>query len=548
MYIPTTFMSSQGSCFNVTTSKLSGSGSISSGSFVSGGFVWDYYQFEMTDKENANLTSFTASLNILSGSTGQAKVLIVGGGGTGANTGTVTTNGGATSWGVVTTGGGGAGGVVYYNQFPISSGSYTIGIGKATSGPGGFLSPDAFSGTLCGLLGQPSWLKLPSNRIYAPFTSSYLIANGGGGANVQASFTQISPSRVFINDFGGQNSTSSLLLGNLVNGSGGGGGNVRSSTTTGGTPGGSGGNAAGGVDMGGLNGADQGTRGGIGLGGASIDGYCIDGTGVGGGGAGAAGADRQLEAGGVASSGGGNGLQFNLTDTSTYYAGGGGGRAASGGTTDRGLGDFGCGGNGSLNGNNQNGQAGVVIIAIPKCTTDLNVCTEYRILGGATGGTITYIPCGTDDIASASIDFGFTGSICTFKVGTTYPVSTGTVTLTQTGSCNTFIPLQPTITCTGSQVKTPAFIYDWEVPQACYPTQANCQSYRVATSTINYVDYLGVSQSVTVGGGFGSNTGQICARELPTPTILCNLLTGEFGNCAITKSSLVCGFFCSGSV
>jgi hypothetical protein len=260
MYIPSTFFSSQGACIVASTSAITGSGLITSGSFISASVLYQYYQFEMTDKEDANLTAFTASLNILSGSTGQAKILVVGGGGTGAQTGNV--NDGSTfQWSVVTTGGGGGGGILYYNNFPISSGSYTIGIGKATSGPGGFyggLNPNQFvSGLTAGKLGQPSWIKLPNNFVYTPFSNSYLVGYGGGGSSSQGSYSIVSPQRrIFQQNFTGQSSTSSLLLGDLYNGSGGGGGNIVSSTIFGGTPGLNGGNAAG--PNGGLNGVGQG--------------------------------------------------------------------------------------------------------------------------------------------------------------------------------------------------------------------------------------------------------------------------------------------------
>jgi hypothetical protein len=536
MYIPTTFFSSQGACIVASTSAITGSGLVTSGSFISASVLYQYYQFEMSDKEDANLTAFTASLNILSGSTGQAKILIVGGGGTGAQTGNVN-DGSIRSWEVVTTGGGGAGGVVYYNQFPLSSGSYEIGIGKATSGPGGFGgSTQVISGFLCGKLGQPSWIKLPNNFAYTPFSNSYLVGYGGGGASVQGEFDLVSPRQVFIRNFSGQSSTSSVFLGDLYNGSGGGGGNVVSSTINGGTPGSNGGMLPG--PNGGLNGVSQGSSGGTGLGGANINGFCINGTGVGGGGAGAAGVNRQLTAGGEASSGGGIGVVFNLTGTPTYYAGGGGGRATinSAGATGRGLGSYGCGGNGSLYGNNMNGQAGVVIIAWPICLADSDNCREYVIRGGASGGTMTYLPCDSQTLTTTTIDFAYTGSACLYKVAG-YPTTTGTVTLTETGSCNTFIPIAPTVTCTTGS-KTPVNVYDYSLPGQCYPTPSSCQRLFYPTQTINYVDVTGVSQSVQVGGWF-TGTGQVCARTQPTPTI-----TGG----TLTNSGLICGFYCSGSI
>jgi hypothetical protein len=497
MYIPTTFFGSQGSCFEITTSNISGSGLITTGSFISGGVYWDYYKFEMTDKEDANLTAFTASLNILSGSTGQAKILIVGGGGTGAQTGNVE-DGSDGQWAVVTTGGGGAGGVVYYNNFPISSGSYTIGIGKATSGPGGFYGgsnvAQFVSGLTAGLLGQPSWIKLPDNRTYTPFSNSYLVGYGGGGSSSQGSFFRLSPgpTRMFIRDFGGQSSTSSLLLGDLYNGSGGGGGNVVSSTVIGGTPGTSGGNTAG--PNGGLNGVGQGSSGGTGLGGANIDGFCINGTGVGGGGAGAAGADRQLTAGGEAASGGGIGAVFNLTGTPTYYAGGGGGRATSnsGGATGRGLGDYGCGGNGSLYGNNMNGQAGVVIIAIPRCSTAFD-CKTFAISGS--GNTVSYLECS---------NFGFTTSSTNIPYYDTLRVCLTTLSGSNTPLLLSGSYLSSTLISSCDSPSTTLIPTTYPRPfDTC-----SCLSYtitpRVNPITINRIQYCGSStsgSSLTIASG-----------------------------------------------
>ena len=504
MYIPSTFFGTQGSCITATTTSITGSGAITTGSFISGGLYWQYYQFEMTDNENSALTSFTASLNILSGSTGQAKILIVGGGGTGAQTGNVD-DGSIRAWEVVTSGGGGAGGVVYYDNFPISSGSYTIGIGKATSGPGGFSGNIGGGNFTTGKLGQPSWIKLPDNKTYTPFSTPYLIANGGGGASSQGSFLIISPKRVFIRDFDGQNTTSSLLLGDLQNGSGGGGGNVPSSTIGGGTPGTNGGNGASG--QGGLNGVSQGNTGGLGLGGSNLDGYCINGTGVGGGGAGAAGGNRQLTAGGDASSGGGNGAVFNLTGTPTYYAGGGGGSATGGGgATGRGLGNYGCGGNGSLYGSSMNGQAGVVIIAWPICSANFS-CKTFDITGST--GTLSYLPCNlpyvTQSKASNPQDY-FSACLLTWSGSNTPVLLTGETTASAGAEC-------------GNQ-----FTQSYD---------CNCQYLRAVagsgTQTLTYFPCNGTASVTTTVGTGGSN---FCIENLSIPT-----LTGigstftYYGNC-----------------
>jgi hypothetical protein len=513
MYIPTTFMGSQGSCFNVTTSKLSGSGSISSGSFISGGFIWDYYQFENTLDPTSNSSSFEASINVLSGSTGQAKLFLVAGGGAGGYGVCVLS---PSSCDMTAAGGGGGGGIVYYNNFPLASGSYNISVGAGGGNPS---NP--------GRNGANTTFTY--NIPYTPFTSNIITASGGGRGGY-----------IINNGYGG---TFTFVAG-------------ASGGSAGGTVVCSNGNGANQIieaccdGLGGLNGANQGNDASGGIAGAS------NAQGTGGGGAGTPGAQTNGLAGPLVSVGG-DGASYNLTGTTFTYAAGGGGVRGQGfpvvqakANNGSGTAGFGNGGQGATLSFAQGTTAtnGVVIIAIPICATDLYECREYRILGGATGGTITYVPCGTSTLVSASINTGYTGSVCTYKVGTTYPSATGTVTLTETGSCNSFIPLAATQSCASGTIQTAAFVYDFELPKACYPTPQNCQTYRVATSTINYVDYLGVSQSVTVGGGFGSNTGQICAREYPAPTILCNTIGGVSTPCTITKTSLVCGYYCSGSV
>ena len=518
MYIPTTFMSSQGSCFSVTATSITGSGLITTGSFFSGGVVWDYYQFEMTDRDNYDLTPFTASLNVFSGSTSQAKLLIVGAGGSGG----FGSGSGTTGQQNFAAGGGGGGGVVYYDQFPLSSGSYEIGVANATAHP---------PVSTVGKTGGNSYFK-NKNITYAPFTSSLLIAYGGGGGGWGRlnSF----PNTCIL--FTGEQSSTTGGLG-LYNGQC---GTPLSPPDT--------------IysNLGGIARGPQGYKGGT-IESSSGTGFRASG------GGGAKSVAPVLTTNqqnfGTITSNGGDGFDFNLTGTIIGVSPGGGAQAGGvtvqtsivGNCTNSGS-AYGRGGQGERDGapagTINRGFAGLVIVAIPKCNTDLKQCTEYRISGGATGGTITYIPCGTDDITSASIDFGFTGSICTYKVGP-YPSSTGTVTLTPTGSCNTFIPLQPTVTCTGGQVKTPVYLWDYTLTGTCYPTPSSCQRYFYGTRTANYVDANGVSQSVNVSPFFASTptvTGQLCARDFPIPTINGSQLpTGS-------KTNLICGYYCSGSI
>lgn len=371
MYIPTSFFSSQGSCITATTSTITGSGTITTGSFVSGGFVWDYYQFEMTDKTNASLTSFTASLNILSGSTGRAKLLIVGGGGTGADANATSIGVGTfpniNSYLVYAGGGGGGGGVVYYNNFPISSGSYEIGVGAATSG--NRICPPYYSGLVCGKVGNPSYFK-NKNIAYTPFTSSTIIAYGGGGGGAQGQYSQVSPSdTLFVNapasnpdgfiwaSGGGQSGTPGSL-----------GTPLRIS------PANSNFITAGGIDLGGLNGRDQGNDGGYWCGGSDAGAGYTQAGGAGGGGAATSGSNlgNGCADAGTYVTNGGDGLTFNLTDTSIIVGNGGGGandNTNTQGVRGSGAADtYGSGGN-AYKGTStpQTGNGGLVIVTIPRC-------------------------------------------------------------------------------------------------------------------------------------------------------------------------------------
>jgi hypothetical protein len=146
---------------------------------------------------------------------------------------------------------------------------------------------------------------------------------------------------------------------------------------------------------------------------------------------------------------------------------------------------------------------------------------------------MTYLPCDSQTLTTTTIDFGYTGSACLYKAGG-YPTTTGTVTLTETGSCNTFIPIAPSVTCPTGSVKTPVYVYNWSIPGQCYPTPTFCQRQFYPTRTLNYVDVNAVSQSVSVGGWF-TGTGQVCARAVPTPTISAG---------TVTNSGLICGYYC----
>ena len=353
MYIPSSFFSSQGACISSSVTYVTGSGSITSGSFVSASITWSYIQFEMTDSEDASLTSFTASLNILSGSTGQAKVLIVGGGGTSAAVGGID-DGSIRTWDVPQAGGGGAGGVVYYNNFPLSVGTYEIGVGSATSG--NQLCSFTNTGALCGKVGKTSYIKLPNNSVYTPFSSSFLTAYGGGGGSPQGWFYLVSPFRPFYKNF---------YIDGAVFASAGG---ASGCEGPGSSPGNSSNTVAGGAGLGGLNGANQGQNGGAWQGGDPGNGY-TNGGGPGGGGIGSAGANLGSGTGNFAKvTNGGDGLTYNLTGTNILVSNGGGGYnsinpAATGQRGSSNASTYGSGGNG----NGGTGNGGLVIIAWPVC-------------------------------------------------------------------------------------------------------------------------------------------------------------------------------------
>lgn len=502
MYIPSTFFGSQGACIVASTNTISGSGLITSGTFASGSVLYQYYKFETQDYTDPTYQSFTASLNILSGSTGQAKLLIVGAGGAGGS------GNNTPSSADFAAGGGGGGGVVYYNNFPISSGSFEIAVGGATT---------QISAASTGSNGRNSYIKLPNNITYTPFTSSFLTAYGGGGGG-WGQLDGVLPYTCLSTNGAPGPTTGGIGIYSTQCGSR----NAPDTIYT---------------TLNGLTLAPQGFKGGnITVGAAS---QMIA---TGGGGAATSGSNLASPFTSLASNGG-DGLNFNLTGTTIGISPGGGGQAGGNtgliGTCVNSGSAYGRGGQGERDGNTNQlnfGFGGVVIITWPICLADSDNCREYVIRGGASGGTMTYLPCDSQTITTTTIDFGYTGSACLYKVAG-YPTTTGTVTLTETGSCNTFIPIAPTVTCTTGS-KTPVYVYDWSIPGQCYPSNTSCQRLFYPTQTVNYVDVNAVSQSVQVGGWF-TGTGQLCARSQPTPTI-----TGG----TLTNSGLICAYYCSSSI
>jgi hypothetical protein len=448
MYIPVTFFGTQGSCFTTTTTSISGSGLITTGSFISGGIYWDYYQFEMSDIDDTTLTSFTASLNILSGSTGQGKLLVVGAGGSGVNAGSSYPFG---------AGGGGGGGVVYYNNFPISSGSFEIGIGKATA-PAGQNS--------AGVLGQPSYVKLPNNSTYTPFTSSFITAYGGGGGAlmVQGGVTNNLQVAIYSGSYSGTSQFGPYST-PLPAASGGGGGKFNTTGQTGVSPSYNG--------FGGLNSANQGNKGGD----TESSGNDFSATaGAGGGGAGAAGDNvtKTMQAFGTRVTNGGAGLTFNLTGTPIVVGAGGGGVAQSQ-RGSKGSATWGSGGTSRI-GSTDNltiGYGGIVIITIPRCAAAFS-CREFAITGS--GAQASFLECNNQFTSSTTLTSGFDIVAClkVFSGSITPVVATGATYVALSQSCDT------AFTSSNS---------------GC----TNCNTYRVTSDTnkISKVDYIPCNETST---------------------------------------------------
>jgi hypothetical protein len=383
MYIPSTFFSSQGACIEISATSISGSGGFLSGSFVSQSISWSYIQFETFDYTNTAYPSYTASLNILSGSTGQAKVLIVAGGGTGG--GEAKTFFAPIEYLTQFSGGGGAGGVVYYDNFPLSPGTYEIGVAGAQV---------ALNGA-SGSKGFDSYIKLPNNIIYTPFNTSYLIAEGGGAGGT------LGYNSVY-NDY--------YSLGPGDGGSAGGAGSAINTAAQGGfgafNP------------NGGLNGQVQGYRGGLASG--------VNAS-TGGGGAGGAAPDGRYTV-------GGDGVTYNVNGTPTIYSKGGGGASLSAGLT---IGGGGRAGTNSLPATS--GYGGIVIIAWPICLYTSSISPfnpiptfpgiEYLVLGGGGGGGGQVASSLTQDASWFAGGGGGAGAFITgsmtLSTGTTYPIVIG---------------------------------------------------------------------------------------------------------------------------
>lgn len=495
MYIPTQFFGQVNTC-------ISASGGDEIGQFISGSTVWKYHKFT---------TLGSSSFTIHSGSSNDFRVFLVGGGGGGGRSDTNPAGGSPQS-----AGGGGAGGVVY-TDFRFGPGTHSLYIGD---------------GGIYNVSGEDTWLQVdyePSDYAgYYP-TSSQLTAEGGGRGASLTYFDSV-PNRA-------------------AQAGGSGGGGVRGLVQG---PGGSGLQF---VQL-----PPNGGRTPQGFGGGKV--YIPTGgstsfeAGPGGGGAAESGSDANFSGTAFTAARGGHGLQFNVDGNDRYYAGGGGGFGENVYPLSVALGSnyYGSGGSGSndnvnpgtINGHDKrSGRQGIAVVMYPVCQLATEDCTTYTVNGGALGGTITYYPCGGNALVSSSLVFEQAATICTYVVPP-YPIVTGTVTAVSGSACDTEIPIEQVPQCdTGSgEVLFSSFVYNWTLAQKCYPTPSSCQRSYTIAGTLTYTTNDGTPITQSIGGGFVSNTGQICARDVPPPTISDNG-QGEFGVTSITKTNNVCGYYCA---
>jgi len=492
MYIPSLLFGQANTC-------ISGSGFQETGEFISGSVVWKYFKFT---------TQGSGSFVIDSGSTTNARVFLVGGGGGGGKT---EFNGEALN---ESAGGGGGGGIVY-TDYRLGPGTYTYYVGDG--------------GTETNF-GEDTWIEmeyLPSDYPYYAPTGSRLTAEGGGfGAYFLSPNSPNSAIDAGRGGSGGGGCNSLRYVSGYLKANRGGGRVAQ-------------GNRGGDADGPLCAGSTETTAtGGGGAGGQSDDTNCINQAGY--------------------QTPGGNGKFYIVDGTNTEYSCGGASmrkgtwEAATNDTQLQASRMYGAGGWGNSDSYTQstkrNGRPGIMVILVPVCRTNLFDCTTYQFDGGASGGDITYIPCGESYLQTDTVNFGQTGSFCTYPITGDYPTTTGTVSLTATGSCfvNQDIPTLPT--CSVGEVTANAYTYDIEIPTACYPTPSSCQQVREAPSIVTYTKFDGTAVIQSIGGGTGNGQYSICAREYPSPTLSCGSVGGSSTPCSITKTSNICGYYCTSSV
>lgn len=478
MYIPSLL-------FGATNSCISASGYDSTGIFQSGSQIWEYYKFSTTGSN---------SFVIHSGSTSNAKVLIVAGGGAGGFT---EFNGEALN---ESAGGGGAGGVVFTDA-RLGPGSYNLYVGDGASSSGS--------------KGENSWINInyiPTELpdVYTP-TASQITAEGGG--------------------FGGYflniNNTSTGKVDASRGGSGGGGcaslrfvSGYTIATEAGGRTG---------------QGNDAGSP---------VGPLCqgnLETTATGGGGAAVSSSDTNCISGAGYQTPGGEGLVFNVDGNPRWYAYGGASmrqgtfEAATPDTGSQSSRAYGAGGWGrsSSYGSSKTGRQGIIVIMVPVCNTELSVCDELSLNGGANGGNITFVPCGQNTLETITLDPLDKFTICSYAVSP-YPSASGDVTATVTGSCDRYIePPNPDSCPTGSSLE-PLFLTELDINA---PGVGPYPGYM----TFSYLDFQGVLQG---SGQLGTGIHYLCAQSGSV-----SLETKTVGSSYVdTHTATQCGYYCSSSV
>ena len=487
MYIPSLLFGGKSDCVAVT-------GTTASGSFQSGSEIWDYYKFTNPG---------SASIEVLNGSTVNARIFMVAGGGGGGVSFTNTIGG-------LSAGGGGAGGVVYTSA-TLGVGTYPIYVGDGGTGS---------------QVGEESWFIIDPALIPASYTSyftsgSRLTAEGGGNG---AHFTSLA------NGFG----SSAAGFAATAGGSGGGGAQALRWTDP---PNGPGGYVIL-TEGGGRN--PQGNDGGNPSGPNCT--LTDETTAAGGGGVKAAADDTNCNTVAGYQTPGGEGDFYNIDGTPKQYAYGGASMrtgvweaapydSGSASTRAAGAGGWGTSDLYPVTTDKELGRKGEIVLLVPVCDIEKIECTTYSIGGGAGGGNVTYIPCGESELTSSIVIAGDTLSICSFPItsGTTYPSGSGTVTVTAGVDCSAFIPPTPTptpdvpcdcrtITFTAGSSGGVASWYECGVSQSSYDTDQFVSSGSIAANQTLVVCTVSGSYKSMTGSGAGISIGGTCTSSLP----LCN--------------------------
>ena len=484
MYIPSLLYGAVNTC-------ISASGGDETGEFVSGSNIWKYHKFT---------TLGSGSFIIHSGSTNDARVLVVGGGGGGGST---QFNGDALN---ESAGGGGAGGVVE-TTLRLGPGTYTTYVGD-----GGNMSYTGSNSP-----GEDSFITIPYNPSdyggYFP-TASQLTAEGGG--------------------YGGYFNDPNLPTSAIAAGGGGsGGGGAASLRYVGGY----------------LVATEGGGRNPQGFDAGDPDGTLCENnsetTATGGGGAGGASSDTNCTSSPGYQTPGGEGIIRNYDGTEKYYAVGGPSmrvnvwETGSGDTGNRTTRPKGAGGYASSDSYSKaasltKGKEGIVIVMYPICTDDLVDCTTYAVNGGSNGGNITFLPCGETELETITLDPLDEISVCAYPLTLpeNYPSASGDVTFADSGSCDSYsTPPNPDSCDTGTL--SPLYLTEMDVTApdvGPYPGHV----------VFEYQDYLGETQTT---GQLGTGIHTVCAVS-GSVTMVLQTVGSSF---TITHTTTQCGYYCSGS-